>query len=48
MRNEIEARGPDRLDEATDVVVAAITKRFGSGPVSGKIRAHVITAVRNS
>jgi ubiquinone/menaquinone biosynthesis C-methylase UbiE len=48
MRNEIEARAPDRLDEATDVVAAAITKRFGSGPVSGKIRAHVITAVRNS
>ena len=48
MRNESEARAPDRLDEATDVVAAAITKRFGSGPVSGKIRAHVITAVRNS
>jgi len=48
MRNEIEARDPDRLDEATDVVAAAITKRFRSGPVSGKIRAHVITAVRSS
>jgi len=48
MRNEIEAHDPSRLIEATDVAAAAITKRFGSGPVTGKIRAHVITAVRNS
>ncbi|MBV8140269.1 MAG: methyltransferase domain-containing protein, partial [Deltaproteobacteria bacterium] len=48
MRNEIEARAPDRLSEATDLAAAAITKQFGSGPVSGKIRAHIITAVRIS
>jgi ubiquinone/menaquinone biosynthesis C-methylase UbiE len=48
MRNEIEAHDPGRLSEATDVAAAAITERFGSGPVTGKIRAHVITAVRNS
>jgi SAM-dependent methyltransferase len=48
MRNEIEAHDPDRLSEATDVAAAAITRRFGPGPVSGKIRAHIITAVRNS
>ena len=48
MRNEIEARAPDHLAEATDVAAAAITKQFGPGPVVGKIQAHVITAVRNS
>jgi ubiquinone/menaquinone biosynthesis C-methylase UbiE len=48
MRNEIEAHDPARLGEATDVAAAAIAKRFGSGPVTGQIRAHVITAVRNS
>ena len=48
MRNEIEAHDPSRLAEATDVAAAAIAKRFGFGPVTGKIRAHVITAVRNS
>jgi ubiquinone/menaquinone biosynthesis C-methylase UbiE len=47
MRNEIEAHDPNRLSEATDVAAAAIAKRFGSGPVTGKIRAHVITAVRH-
>jgi hypothetical protein len=47
MRNEIEAHDPDRLGEATKVAAAAITSHFGPGPVTGKIRAHVITAVRN-
>jgi ubiquinone/menaquinone biosynthesis C-methylase UbiE len=48
MRNEIEAHDPDRLAEATDVAAAAIAKRFGSGPVTGKIQAHIIMAVRSS
>jgi ubiquinone/menaquinone biosynthesis C-methylase UbiE len=48
MRNEIEAHDPDRLAEATDVAAAAIAEQFGPGPVSGKIQAHIITAVRNS
>jgi SAM-dependent methyltransferase len=46
MRTEIEAQDPDRLAEATDFAAGAITNRFGSGQVSGKIRAHIITAVR--
>jgi ubiquinone/menaquinone biosynthesis C-methylase UbiE len=46
MRNEIEARDASRLAEATDAAAAAIAMRFGFGPVTGKIRAHVITAVR--
>ena len=48
MRNEIEAHDPDRLAEATDAAAAAITKQFGPGPVTGKIQAHIVTAVRNS
>lgn len=48
MRNEIETRDPNRLTEATEVAAAAIAGRFGSGPVTGKIQAHVITAMRNS
>jgi SAM-dependent methyltransferase len=48
MRSEIEAHDPGRLAEATEVAAAAIANRFGPGPVAGRIRAHVITAVRNS
>jgi len=48
MRNEIEARDPDGLAEATDIAAAAITRHFGPGPVNGKIQAHVITCMRNS
>jgi SAM-dependent methyltransferase len=47
MRNEIEAHGSGRLAEATDIAAAALAERFGPGPVSGKIQARVITAVRN-
>jgi SAM-dependent methyltransferase len=46
MRNEIEARDPTRLEEATDVAAAAIEARFGMGPVAGQMRAYVITARR--
>ena len=45
-RGEIEARGPDRLGEATDLSAKAIAARFGSGPVDGKIQAHVVTVKR--
>jgi hypothetical protein len=48
MRNEIEAHDPDRLAEATEAAAAGITEQFGPGTVTGKIQAHIITAVRNS
>ena len=48
MRNEIEAHDPARLAQATDVAAATVTKQLGPGPVSGEIRTHIITAVRNS
>jgi SAM-dependent methyltransferase len=41
-RGEIEARDATRLAEATLAAERAIAKRFGSGPVDGKIQAHVI------
>jgi ubiquinone/menaquinone biosynthesis C-methylase UbiE len=46
LRNEIEARDPSRLTEATDAAATAIAARFGAGPVDGKIQAHVFTAYR--
>ncbi len=42
LRNEIEARGPSRLGEATDVAAEAVAKRFGRGVVDGKIQAHIV------
>ena len=44
LRNEIEARGPDKLEHATDLAAAAIAKRYGSGAVEGKIQALVVSA----
>jgi ubiquinone/menaquinone biosynthesis C-methylase UbiE len=46
LRNEIEARGASRLDEATAHAADAVARRFGRGPVDGRIRALVITATR--
>jgi ubiquinone/menaquinone biosynthesis C-methylase UbiE len=44
LRNEIEARGASRLEEATKYVADALAHRFGTGAIEGRIRAHVITA----
>jgi ubiquinone/menaquinone biosynthesis C-methylase UbiE len=44
LRNEIEFRDAGRLAEATEAAAGRIKARFGSGPVDGKIQAHVITA----
>jgi len=43
-RNEIEARDASRLEDATRHAAAALERRFGSGPIEGRIRALVITA----
>ena len=42
LRNEIEARAANRLEEATDAATEAIARRFGSQAVDGKIQAHVV------
>ncbi len=45
LRNEIEARDASLLQQATDRAAAAIASRHGqSGPVAGKIQAHLIVA----
>jgi ubiquinone/menaquinone biosynthesis C-methylase UbiE len=44
LRNEIEARGPDRLEAATDHAASVIAIRHGNGEISAKIQAHVILA----
>ena len=46
LRNEILARDPDGLGPTTQAVAAAFAARFGPGPISGKIRAFVLTAVK--
>jgi hypothetical protein len=46
LRDEIEARHPSRLDEATAVAAAAIEERFGKTDVDGKIRGLVISATK--
>ena len=45
-RNEIEARGASRLEEATDRATEAMARNYGKGAVDGRIRAFVITAAR--
>ena len=44
LRNEIEARDPTRLAAATDTAASAVAARFGPGPITAKMQAHVITA----
>ena len=44
LRNEVEARDPARLAEATSRATDALARRFGSGAVDGRIRAYVLTA----
>jgi SAM-dependent methyltransferase len=46
LRNEIEARDKNRLQEATSRATDAIARRFGNGPVDGRIRAIIVTAVK--
>jgi ubiquinone/menaquinone biosynthesis C-methylase UbiE len=44
--NEINARDPSRVEEATRRATSAISERFGTGPVEAKIQAHVVAARR--
>ena len=45
LRNEIEARDPTRLAEATRAGAEAIAAKFGTGAVDGKIQAHVVSVI---
>lgn len=44
LRNEITAHGDHALRLATDCATEAIVRRWGAGPVEGKIQAHVVVA----
>jgi len=46
LRNEIVARDPSRLEEATQRTAEALALRFGAGVIEGRIRAFVIDAAR--
>ena len=46
MRNEIEAHCTAALAAATEAVAAAIAAQYGAGPVTGRIKAHILTATR--
>jgi SAM-dependent methyltransferase len=46
LKNEIDARDPSRVEEATQKAAKALAQRFGSGPIEGRIRAQVITSIR--
>ena len=44
LRNEIDARNAVSLGEATKAAAEALARRFGNGPIEGRIRAYVIDA----
>lgn len=46
LRNEIEARDPSRLGEATDKAANAVAARFGPSAVQGRMLAYAITGHR--
>jgi SAM-dependent methyltransferase len=46
LRGEIEARDKSGLGEATDIAAQALARRFGNGPVEGKIQAHIVMIER--
>ena len=46
LRSEIEQRSSSGLQRATDAAAEALTARFGSGAVDGKIQAHVVSVRR--
>ncbi|MBO4120685.1 methyltransferase domain-containing protein [Cupriavidus gilardii] len=43
MRAELDGRGGDALQRATDYCEAALRSQFGEGPIEGRISAHVVT-----
>jgi ubiquinone/menaquinone biosynthesis C-methylase UbiE len=46
LRAEIEERGGAGLENVTRTVADALAKKFGTGPIEGAIRAHIISAAR--
>lgn len=46
LRNEIEARDPTRLEEATEVATRALVARFGHGAIDAAMTAHLVLVRR--
>jgi ubiquinone/menaquinone biosynthesis C-methylase UbiE len=46
LRNEIEAKGPQALEAATQWAARRIATRHGTGAIAAKIQAHVVSAER--
>jgi ubiquinone/menaquinone biosynthesis C-methylase UbiE len=46
LRNEIEVRAAAGLEDATKQAAEALARRFGPGPIDGRIRALVIAATK--
>jgi hypothetical protein len=46
LRSHIEAHAPDRLEEITEAVAAALAEKFGTGPIDAPMQAILFTAVR--
>jgi len=46
LRHEIEARDRSRLPQVTQAAADLLAQRFGSGPIEGRIRAHLLSAIR--
>ena len=46
LRSEIEERDASLLGDATVMAAKAIARRFGTGSISGKIQAHIISVVK--
>ncbi len=45
LRADLEARGPDALQRATDSCEHALAQAFGTGPVEGRMQAHVVAVL---
>jgi SAM-dependent methyltransferase len=46
LRSHVESHAPDRLEEITEVVAAALAEKFGTGPINASMQAILFTAVR--
>ena len=46
LRNEIEARDPTRLHQATEIATRALVEHFGTGPIDGRMEAQLLVARR--
>jgi SAM-dependent methyltransferase len=46
MRNELEARAPGRLTDVIEHATARLRERYGDGPISAPMRAHLVESRR--